>query len=74
VGRGFLEISYFLLGEPLARCKLFSEMNLQLINIIGDMFTNLADFFPEIKGATKKLKTHRGTYMVPVLTYGGIHH
>ena len=27
-------------------CKFSSEMNLQGINIIGDMLTNLADFFP----------------------------
>jgi len=37
-------IFYFLLGEPLARCKFLSEMNLQFIIIIGDMVANLADF------------------------------
>ena len=40
----FFQISYFLLGESLARCKFFSEMKLQFINIIEDMFTKLADF------------------------------
>jgi len=44
-GWWFSKISYFLLGEPLASCKFFSEMNLQFLNITGNMFTNLADFF-----------------------------
>ena len=35
----------FLLGEPLAMCKFFLEMNLRLINIIGEMFTNWQIFF-----------------------------
>ena len=39
-------ISCFLLEEPMARWKFVSAMNLQFINIIGDAFTNLADFFP----------------------------
>jgi len=36
---------YFLL-TTLARIKFFLEMNLQLINVIGDTLTNLVDFFP----------------------------
>jgi len=42
-----MEISYFLLREPLlAQCKFLSEMNIQIVNIIGEAFTNFADFFP----------------------------
>ncbi len=33
-GQRLSEISYLLLGEPWARCKFFSEMNLQFLNII----------------------------------------
>ena len=45
----FLEICYFLLGEALARCKFFSEMNLQFINIIVDtFFSKLADFISHL--------------------------
>jgi len=42
----FSAISYFLLGELLARCKIFSEMNSQIANIIGEMILNLIDFCP----------------------------
>ena len=41
------EISYLLLGEPLARCKCVLEMYLQLVNIIiRETLKNLVDFFP----------------------------
>ena len=43
-GQQFSEIPYFLLGERQARCKCFSEMNLQIVNITGEMLTILADF------------------------------
>ena len=44
----FLEISYFNLGETLTRCKFVSVMNLQIIIIIGEILTYLADFCPFI--------------------------
>ena len=43
--------------EPLARCKFFSEMNLQLINFIEDTLTNLADFFPLVGGPPRFLES-----------------
>jgi len=42
----FLDISYFLFGELLSRCAFFLEMNLQLVNIIGETLTNLVFFCP----------------------------
>jgi len=51
----FSEISYFLLGELLARCKFFSEMNLQPINIIGEKCTNLADLFPFVSDSPREI-------------------
>jgi len=37
----FYHISYFFLGESLAMSKFFSEMNLQLINIVGETATQI---------------------------------
>ena len=45
-GQQFLENSYFLLGELLARCTFFSDINSQIVHIIGETLTNLADFCP----------------------------
>ena len=39
-----LQMGAAFLGELQARCKFFSEMNIKLSNIIGDMFSNLVDF------------------------------
>jgi len=58
MGQQFLELSNFLLGELLARCKFFSEMNLQIVNIIGDTLTNLGDFFPFICSYMEKVWTN----------------
>jgi len=41
-----MDFLFFLLGEPLARCKFVSEMSFQVVNIIGETLTNLADFCP----------------------------
>jgi len=48
------DFSFFLLGEPLARCKFFLEMNLQFNNIIVDTLTSFAGFFPFDGGSPRK--------------------
>ena len=56
------EISYFLLGEPLAMCKFFLEINLQLININGDTFTNFGGFLLIILQFSKKSMDQSQTF------------
>jgi len=53
-GQRFSEISYFLLGERLARCKFFLEMNLPFINI-----TNFAEIFPFVSGSPRNAWTNQ---------------
>ena len=50
-----LEDLLFSSGEPVARWKFFSEMNLQFINIIGDKFTNFADLFTFVSDSPKNI-------------------
>ena len=38
--------SYFLLREPMARCKFFLETNLQSVNIIGENAYKFGVFLP----------------------------